>query len=360
MASPPEGEGGARGAGGKTIAGPGPGRKGEAIYSVFPGTGCKRAAVPIQATIRPQAAPSMRRLLLHPLLVSLAACRGKETARPERRPLAGAAKGWNVVLLTVDTLRADRLGSLRLQGAPQQPAGGRPARLGRRVRERDVAAGLDLAVARLGADRPLSERPRGQRERLRLPRRPADPAQAAARRRLPDRGVPQQHVPGQPPGVGRPSPAPAARTARTSAGRSSGRRDGRSASARSSSGSTCSAPTPPTTTAATGGRMDPGYQGPLGPRKRAARPGDDDAGPAHPPRRPASRRPLRRRRPGERPAQRRAAGGPAGGRPAGADDRHLQPPTTARSSTSTTATSTTPARSTRRRSTCRSASRRRG
>jgi arylsulfatase A-like enzyme len=55
----------------------------------------------------------MRRPLLLPilflLLSALAACK---KAKPEAgRPLAGAAKGWNVVLLTVDTLRADRLGT---------------------------------------------------------------------------------------------------------------------------------------------------------------------------------------------------------------------------------------------------------
>lgn len=57
------------------------------------------------------------RLLLPLLLLGLAACeRSPEAQEPqeqprERRRLAGEAKGWNVVLLTVDTLRADRLGA---------------------------------------------------------------------------------------------------------------------------------------------------------------------------------------------------------------------------------------------------------
>jgi arylsulfatase A-like enzyme len=56
----------------------------------------------------------MRRILLTslPLLpLALAACGAERQAQAERRPLAGEAKGWNVVVLTVDTLRADRLGS---------------------------------------------------------------------------------------------------------------------------------------------------------------------------------------------------------------------------------------------------------
>jgi len=64
----------------------------------------------------------MRRSLLPLLLVlplALAAC-GK--GKPEAgRPLAGAAKGWNVVLLTVDTLRADRLGTYGYKARPNSP-----------------------------------------------------------------------------------------------------------------------------------------------------------------------------------------------------------------------------------------------
>lgn len=57
----------------------------------------------------------MRRLIPILLLFALAACEraphAQEQQQAERRPLAGEVKGWNVVLLTVDTLRADRLGA---------------------------------------------------------------------------------------------------------------------------------------------------------------------------------------------------------------------------------------------------------
>jgi arylsulfatase A-like enzyme len=54
----------------------------------------------------------MRRLIPILLLFALAACeRAPQARQEERRRLAGEAKGWNVVLLTVDTLRADRLGA---------------------------------------------------------------------------------------------------------------------------------------------------------------------------------------------------------------------------------------------------------
>jgi arylsulfatase A-like enzyme len=65
----------------------------------------------------------MRPRILLPILflvLLLAAC-GKDKAPAERRPLAGAAKGWNVVLLTVDTLRADRLGSYGYTARPNSP-----------------------------------------------------------------------------------------------------------------------------------------------------------------------------------------------------------------------------------------------
>ncbi len=57
----------------------------------------------------------MRRRILLPalplLLAVTAGCDAGGKAQAERRNLAGAARGWNVVLLTVDTLRADRLGA---------------------------------------------------------------------------------------------------------------------------------------------------------------------------------------------------------------------------------------------------------
>ncbi|HKI00604.1 MAG TPA: sulfatase [Thermoanaerobaculia bacterium] len=56
----------------------------------------------------------MRRLLTPILLLALAACERAPKAQEQprqRQRLAGSAKGWNVVLLTVDTLRADRLGA---------------------------------------------------------------------------------------------------------------------------------------------------------------------------------------------------------------------------------------------------------
>lgn len=57
----------------------------------------------------------MRRLIPILFLFALAACErtphAQEQQPAERRRLAGEAKGWNVILLTVDTLRADRLGA---------------------------------------------------------------------------------------------------------------------------------------------------------------------------------------------------------------------------------------------------------
>jgi choline-sulfatase len=49
-------------------------------------------------------------LLILPAFL-LTACGPEPPAPVERRDLAGTAKGWNVVLLSVDTLRADRLGA---------------------------------------------------------------------------------------------------------------------------------------------------------------------------------------------------------------------------------------------------------
>jgi arylsulfatase A-like enzyme len=55
-----------------------------------------------------------------PLILS-AACGHGHTAREERRPLTEAAEGWNVVLLTVDTLRADRLGAYGYRARQNSP-----------------------------------------------------------------------------------------------------------------------------------------------------------------------------------------------------------------------------------------------
>jgi arylsulfatase A-like enzyme len=44
------------------------------------------------------------------LFAGWTSCRGGSGAAAPPRQLAGAARGWNVVLLTIDTLRADRLG----------------------------------------------------------------------------------------------------------------------------------------------------------------------------------------------------------------------------------------------------------
>lgn len=70
----------------------------------------------------------MRRSILLRLSLSLIsllslACQPEKPAEAERpRPkLAGAAKGWNVVLLSVDTLRADRLGAYGYAVRPTSP-----------------------------------------------------------------------------------------------------------------------------------------------------------------------------------------------------------------------------------------------
>jgi arylsulfatase A-like enzyme len=66
----------------------------------------------------------MRRSILFLLLASpllLAACGPEPQAQAERRRLGGRAKGWNVVLLTVDTLRADRLGAYGYKARGNSP-----------------------------------------------------------------------------------------------------------------------------------------------------------------------------------------------------------------------------------------------
>lgn len=45
------------------------------------------------------------------LLIAATACDGTRQTPAPRPPLAGAARGWNVLLLSIDTLRADRLGA---------------------------------------------------------------------------------------------------------------------------------------------------------------------------------------------------------------------------------------------------------
>lgn len=59
-----------------------------------------------------------------PVLILLAffmACGEEPPAATPRPRLAGAAEGWNVVLLTVDTLRADRLGAYGYEVRPTSP-----------------------------------------------------------------------------------------------------------------------------------------------------------------------------------------------------------------------------------------------
>jgi arylsulfatase A-like enzyme len=63
-------------------------------------------------------------LLLLGFCLGTLACRGdgkEKEGTAERKPLAGAARGWNVVLITVDTLRADRLGAYGYKDRPTSP-----------------------------------------------------------------------------------------------------------------------------------------------------------------------------------------------------------------------------------------------
>jgi len=76
----------------------------------------------------PPVPPSVRHRRLSALALCLAfailvtACRNDPKPAPTTRPhLAGAAQGWNVVLLTVDTLRADRLGAYGYTARPNSP-----------------------------------------------------------------------------------------------------------------------------------------------------------------------------------------------------------------------------------------------
>ncbi len=68
--------------------------------------------------------PSRHFFLLFSLLglLLIAGCRGEPKSEAASRPrLAGAAKGWNVVLLSIDTLRADRLGAYGYKVRPTSP-----------------------------------------------------------------------------------------------------------------------------------------------------------------------------------------------------------------------------------------------
>jgi arylsulfatase A-like enzyme len=82
------------------------------------------------AVLRSAAIPSAPRALGAAILAvalggALLACGGRGGAAPggERaeRSLAGAARGWNVVLLTIDTLRSDRLGAYGYRRRPTSP-----------------------------------------------------------------------------------------------------------------------------------------------------------------------------------------------------------------------------------------------
>ncbi len=64
---------------------------------------------------------SAQRPWLLPLALALAAC-GSDPGPPAPRDLTGGARGWNLVLLSVDTLRADRLGAYGYQKRPTSPA----------------------------------------------------------------------------------------------------------------------------------------------------------------------------------------------------------------------------------------------
>lgn len=56
------------------------------------------------------------------LSLALAGCRGKSEGEVAPRPrLGGAAQGWNVVVLSIDTLRADRLGAYGYKDRPTSP-----------------------------------------------------------------------------------------------------------------------------------------------------------------------------------------------------------------------------------------------
>jgi arylsulfatase A-like enzyme len=84
--------------------------------------GCPPPSPP-STTIRPPMHPRLPALLL--LLALLAtACRGERAGIPvipRKGGLSGAARGWNVLLLSVDTLRADHLGIYGYTAHPTSP-----------------------------------------------------------------------------------------------------------------------------------------------------------------------------------------------------------------------------------------------
>lgn len=63
----------------------------------------------------------LRRLILPLLLLSAACSPEAAPEEKERVRLDGAAQGWNVVVLTLDTLRADRLGAYGYKAWPDHP-----------------------------------------------------------------------------------------------------------------------------------------------------------------------------------------------------------------------------------------------
>ena len=63
----------------------------------------------------------MPRRLTLPLLLLCLACTPEPAPEEKRARLDGAAKGWNLVVLTLDTVRADRLGAYGYQGWPDHP-----------------------------------------------------------------------------------------------------------------------------------------------------------------------------------------------------------------------------------------------
>ena len=77
----------------------------------------------MEAATIPAVRRPARSLPLLLLLLLGTACSGEPDPPPQpaRPRLAGAAKGWNVVLISVDTLRADRLGAYGYAPRPERP-----------------------------------------------------------------------------------------------------------------------------------------------------------------------------------------------------------------------------------------------